>query len=159
VDQLAEAGKSSAKFKSQKAALQRLVGQHGMIGIANEVANSKIDDPYSQKNPEIVESQFSFNSKADFQNNIRSIWNLYTGDYGEHSGPGISQFVASKDASLDKRFKKEVQTAIEAIGNIKGAFRDAIIEHRQSVENAQQKVRTVLSTLKDDIEPLVSNEF
>jgi len=46
--------------------------------ISLEVANGKIADPFDQRDPNIVESQFSGNSLADFANNIMGSKNAYT---------------------------------------------------------------------------------
>ena len=156
VDALAQAGNGSDVFTSQRAGIEILI--LGMDIIADEVANGKINDPLSQENTTLVESQFSFNSKLDFQNNIRSIQAIYTGDMGSNSGPGITDFVSEFDTDLDSRYKSEMEAAITAIGNIEGNFRDAITENPESVQNAQDAVRTILQTIQEDIRPLL-NEF
>lgn len=154
VETLAKAGKGSNVYLSQKSAIEELIS--GMEGIADEVANGKIGDPYSQQDPTLVESQFSFNSKTDFQNNIRSILHMYTGNYKDSEGPGVSDFVITLDSELDSRFKAEINAAITTIGNIQGNFRDAITDNPDGVENAQQAVQTVLLTLQKDIKPLIN---
>jgi predicted lipoprotein len=153
---IADAGNGSNIYLSQKAALEELI--NGMEIIADEVANGKIADPLSQQDPTLVESQFSFNSKVDFQNNMRSIQHIYTGAYKNNSGPGISDFVTQLDTDLDNRFKTEINNAITAIDAIPGNFRDAITDNPEDVEEAQQAVRTILATIQEDIKPLL-NEF
>ena len=69
---------SSTIYKSQKDAMQEMV--NGMIVIADEVANGKISDPFNEKDTTLVESQFSFNSISDFQDNIRGIQNALHGE-------------------------------------------------------------------------------
>ena len=156
VNELAQAGNGSSIYTSQKSGIEELI--LGMEIIADEVANGKINDPLTQQNATLVESQFSFNSKNDFQDNIRSIRHIYTGDMGSNSGPGITDFVSEFDTDLDSRFKSEMEAAITAIGNIQGNFRDAITDNPQSVQNAQDAVRTILQTIQEDIKPLL-NEF
>ena len=110
--------------------------------------------PILSTNPtqSLVESQFSFNSIADFQNNIRGIQNVY--------GKGLNAFVNSNDADLDARFQQEVQAGIAAIGAIPDPFRDSITANRGAVQAAIDAVRTVQQTLEQDILPLVqSSEF
>ncbi|MDE0041260.1 MAG: hypothetical protein OXT74_04440, partial [Candidatus Poribacteria bacterium] len=77
--EVANAGTSSTIYKSQKSAVQEMV--NGMIVIADEVANGKISDPFNERDTTLVESQFSFNSIADFQDNIRGIQNVYMGKF------------------------------------------------------------------------------
>ena len=112
---VATAGEGSAVYPSQSAVVQEMV--NGMIVIADEVANGKISDPYNESDTTLVESQFSFNSITDFQDNIRGIQNVYMGKFIS-DGQGLNDFVSSKDADLDVRFQQEVQAAIDAIGAI-----------------------------------------
>ena len=145
-----QAGAGSDVYPSQSSAVQEIV--NGMIVIADEVANGKISDPYNESDTTLVESQFSFNSIADFQNNIRGIQNVY--------GKGLDGFVNGKDADLDTRFQQEVQAAIDAIGAIPDPFRDSITANRGAVQAAIDAVSTVQLTLEQDILPLVqSSEF
>ncbi len=154
---VAQAGAGSAIYPSQNAAVQEMV--NGMITIADEVANGKISDPYNESNTTLVESQFSFNSISDFQDNIRGIQNVYMGKFVA-DGQGLNEFVNSKDATLDARFQAEVQAAIDTIGAIPTPFRDAITANRADVQAAIDAVSKVQQTLEQDILPLVqASEF
>jgi len=147
---VAQAGTGSVVYPSQSAAVQEIV--NGMIVIADEVANGKISDPFNESDTTLVESQFSFNSIADFQNNIRGIQNVY--------GKGLNGFVNGQDPALDARFQQEVQAAISAIGAIPDPFRDSITANRGAVQAAIDAVGTVQLTLEQNILPLVqSSEF
>ena len=147
-----DAGNGSDAYPSAQSAVQEMV--NGMIGICDEVANGKIADPFVENDPRLVESQFSFNSIADFQNNIRSVQHVYTGDYAG-TGEGLDEFIRQADADLDQRLKREIQTAIDEIGNIQQPFRDAIASDRDQIETAQAAVAKVQQTLEEDILPLV----
>ena len=154
---VAQAGAGSAVYPSQSAAVQEMI--NGMIVIADEVANGKISDPYNESDTTLVESQFSFNSITNFQDNIRGIQNVYMGKYIT-DGQGLNEFVNSKDADLDARFQQEVQAAIDAIGAIPNPFRDSITANRGAVQTAIEAVSKVQQTLEQDILPLVqSSEF
>lgn len=148
------AGGSSQVYISQKAAVQEIA--NGMITIADEVANGKISDPYNEEDTTLVESQFSFNSIADFQNNIRGIQNAYLGRYQE-TGMGLTEFVAEQDSDLDARLKSEIEAAIAAIGAIPPPFRDAISNARPDVQAAIDAVRVVQTTLESGIVPLIES--
>ena len=154
---VAQAGTGSAIYPSQSSAVQEMV--NGMIVIADEVANGKISDPYNESDTTLVESQFSFNSISDFQDNIRGIQNVYMGKFLT-DGQGLNDFVNSHDPDLDARFQQEVQAAIDAIGAIPDPFRDSITANRGAVQAAIDAVRTVQQTLEADILTLVtSSEF
>ena len=147
--------RDKSNYIGQKAALQDVV--NGMVTIADEVANGKIDAPYSQQNLTLEESRFSANSKPDFANNIRSIKNAYYGRYWNTSGLGISKIIAAKNSSLDAKVKKEIDEAVSAIENITGTFTYAVINARPSVQAAQIKVRTLQQTLEAEVLPIISN--
>ena len=150
--EVANAGDSSTIYKSQKDAIQEMV--NGMIVIADEVANGKISDPFNEKDTTLVESQFSFNSITDFQDNIRGIQNVYMGKFTV-DGQGLNEFVKGKDTELDARFQTEVQTAIDTIGAIPDPFRDSITAQPAAVQAAIDAVSTVQGTLENHILKLV----
>ena len=150
------AGKTSnTVYPSQKSALEELM--NGMVTIADEVANGKINDPLSQQNVNLEESRFSKNSKKDFADNIRSIKNVYNGSYLSNTGLGMSHIISSKNQALDIKIKTQIDDAILAIESIQGSFTDAIFNVKQSVIDAQNKVRTLQLTLESEASPIISN--
>ncbi len=153
VANIVNAGGSGSIYLSRKDALQELVS--GMAAIADEVANGKINDPYSQQDRTLEESQFSNNSNADFQDNIRSIRNLYLGGYAGTEGVGLSALVSAKNPTLDTRVKQEIDGAIAAIGEMTPTFGEAITNNRSKVEAAQEAVRKLQHTLESDVLPVV----
>ncbi len=148
---------SNATYPSRTSAAEEIV--RGMIGIADEVANGKIADPFDQQDTTLVESQFSFNSLSDFKNNIRSIRNAFTGDaeVAGTTGTGIDEFVASVDAELGDRLVQEIDAALAALDAIPEPFRDAITDPgaADEITAAQEAIRTVQTTLEGEILPLI----
>jgi putative iron-regulated protein len=142
-------------YPSQKAALQEII--IGMVTIVDEVANGKINDPFSQKNLTLEESRFSANSKRDFADNIRSVQNAYLGTYKNNSGLGISFIIKAKNSVLDFKVKQELTDAIVAIEAIEGTFTTAVTAAPKSIENAQNKVRQLQQTLESEVAPILSN--
>ncbi len=153
--QVVNAGAGSSTYTTQKAAVQEMV--NGMIGIADEVGNGKIADPFTEQDTRLVESQFSFNSLLDFQDNMRSIQNVYLGGYNVEA-MGLDEFIKSKNSALDQRFKAEIQAAITEIGKISFPFRDALATDAAQITAAQQAIATVQQTLEGDIMSLVLAE-
>jgi putative iron-regulated protein len=154
VSNITNAGKSGSIYISQKAALEELA--NGILLIADEVGNGKINDPLEQEDYTLEESRFSNNSKADFSDNIKSVQNVYKGI----NGSGLTDIVAAKNASLDAQIKADIQAAIDAIQAIPGNFTEAIPANsptRTAAENAQTKVRTLQATLEGKLTPLISN--
>lgn len=149
------AGTATSVYRTQKDALQELVT--GMVGICDEVANGKINDPFSEGNRALEESQFSNNSTADFQNNIRSVRNLYLGIYGGGSGSGLSVIVAARDATLDASIRSRIDAAIEAIGRMTPTFGEAITNNKPAVENARSAIDSLRETLESRLLPLIQS--
>lgn len=147
-----EAGNSF--YVSKSSVIQEFT--NGMIGIADEVANGKINDPFSQEDIKLEESRFSANSKKDFADNIRSIKNVYMGSLTNHSdAKGISAIVKLYDKALDSKIQKEIDEAISSIESIPGTFTSAIFNNKAEVTNAQVKVRKLQETLESELKPLV----
>ena len=151
------AGSSGSIYPSQKAAIEELI--NGMLTIADEVANGKINDPFSQQDVTLEESRFSSNSKADFQDNIRGILSIYTGAYGTATGSSVSDVVKTYNATLDTQFRNAVQSAIDKIGAIPGTFTDAIFANQAAVQQAQTAVRAVQQMLESQIIPLIDEKI
>ena len=145
-----EAGEEGSQFVSTKDALLTLAD--ALVAIADEVGAGKMQGPMDEGALQ-VESRFSGNSKSDFQNNIRSIRNIYNGDYGDHSGVGITDIAKQVDAALDSEVQSGITAAIAAIGDINGEFRTAITDSRASVESA---ISAVLE-LKISLEKLIAS--
>ena len=154
-DQVVNAGGGSNTYTTRKAAVQEMI--NGMVGIADEVGNGKIADPFNEQDTRLVESQFSFNSLLDFQNNIRGIWHVYTGGYNVQA-VGLDYFVRTKNSALDQRVQDEIKTAIEEIGKISFPFRDALGSDAAQITAAQQAIAKVQSTLEGDVLRLVIAE-
>lgn len=152
---LVTAGSGSAVYVSQKAALEEIV--NGLVTIADEVANGKINDPFTQQNLLLEESRFSANSKADFADNIRSIKNIWLGGYNSETANGISSVIKGKNADLDARVRTHIDEAVSAIENIPGTFSAAIFNNQAEVQNAQDKVRVLQDVLQNEVLPLISN--
>lgn len=153
------AGVSSNLYPSHKAALEEII--EGIITISDEVANGKIEDPLNSEggtpNAQFEESRFSNNSKLDFANNIRSIQNIYMGDYNGVDGAGLTDIIGASNPTLDAEVKGKITAAINAIENIPGTFTDAIYNNRPAVATAQQKVAELLTILQSSVKPYVNS--
>lgn len=158
-DVLANAGQSgNSAYPSVEAAAQEMVG--GMIGILDEVANSKIADPYDAKDPELVESQFAYTSLTDFANNIRSVENSYLGHLPDATARGrsLSDFVKAEKPDVDALARQQLTDAITALGQIPEPFRDSIRNPAAAdkIEAAQVAIRKAQATFENEIKPLTS---
>lgn len=149
---------TSPKYKSEKEVLLEITD--GILTIANEVANTKIEEPLTGNNgnaaPEKEESRFSNNSKQDFADNIRSIKNIYLGGYN-NTGKGLTEVIKAKNSTLDSEMKTKIDAAISSIEAIPDTFSTAIVSQRPAVQNAQAKVLELMTTIETKVKPLVNN--
>jgi putative iron-regulated protein len=157
--EVSEAGKTSTRWLSQQSAMQEIV--EALVGIADEVANGKITDPFQQEDPRLVESQFSFNSLTDFTNNMESIRNVYEGSTPQGcSAAGLSAYVATVDPTLDAKIRDQIEDAKDAIQAIAEPFRDSISNDAQDdeIENAIATINVLRVTLETELMDLIVNE-
>ncbi len=105
----------------------------GCTTICTEVGEQKIGTPYdmwksgqTQEAVYKVESWYSWNSLADYKDNIRSIQNSYYGgiDLDEPTSRSMSAYVAEVKPELDTQIKAQITKTIDAIGAIPAPFRN-----------------------------------
>lgn len=133
----------------------------GCLDISDEVGTAKIGDPYdlfisgqTEKALYSVESWYSWHSREDFSNNIRSIRNAYYGTRdGKVAAASLATVIKNNNSTLDTQMRQAIQNAIDAIMNIPDPFRNNIGD--PSVKQAMQAcedLNDVLSDLKGYIQ-------
>lgn len=148
---------SNSVFPSQESALEQII--EGMSIILDEVANGKIAEPFDNQDIELVESQFSFNSRADFADDIRGVLNSYLGDQPDlgFAGTGLNELIELSDPVLADRVEQEINDAINAILSIPISFEDAILNPSSADEivAAQEACRQAFDTLNNEVLPVI----
>ncbi|WP_281559871.1 imelysin family protein [Thalassomonas sp. RHCl1] len=144
-------------YASELGVVEELI--NGLIGIVDEVGNGKIAEPFGASidatDTSLVESQYSWNSLADFSNNIRGVQNVYRGEFESNADEaGLIDFVTAADAALATRVDQEIAAAITAIDAIAG---DNDMPFRQAINDADARIRIqaavdALSTLQSALE-------
>ncbi|NTX36231.1 peptidase M75 [Myxococcus sp. CA033] len=157
-DTLATAGQSgNTAYPSVQAAAQEMVG--GITTILDEVANGKIADPFTAEDPNLVESQFAYNSLEDFTNNIRSVENAYLGHLQGETKTGSSlRDVVGVDSALDVKIRQQIAGSISALAAIAEPFRESITNttEKPKIVAAQEAIRTLHDTFQGEVLPLVT---
>ncbi|WP_299266412.1 imelysin family protein [uncultured Psychrosphaera sp.] len=154
-------------YSSQVGVIEELI--NGLIGIVDEVGNGKISDPFGadidSTDTSLVESQYSWNSLADFTDNITGVQNVYRGEFdGEADAAGIIDFVDAADSELATRVDEEIATAIANIEAIAGSddlpFRQAIndADARVRIQTAIDSLSVLQTSLENDV-LLLLNEW
>lgn len=141
-------------YASQKDALEEIID--GMITIADEVSTGKIQTPLDE-GVSTEESRFSNNSKKDFADNMRSIKNIYLGDFNGNTSKGLTDIVSVSNPTLDTAVKTKIDEAIAAIENIPGTFTNAVTNNTASVVAARNKVTELQTLLQSQLKPFIAN--
>lgn len=117
-------GKST--FKSLKSAIAQVLSndEGSCVGIANEVGTAKIANPFSAGDVSYVESPYSYNSIADFRDNIRSIRNVWLGSTDKTANKySFHTFFASVNQSkVNESLEGTFVNTIAAISNMPSPF-------------------------------------
>lgn len=146
-------------FTSLQDCAQQVVEKMGEI--ANEVGSTKMGDPYSkwtQGKTELalysVESWYSWHSRDDYTNNIKSIRNAYFGSLdgtvAEHS---MAAAIAKKYPEFDQKMRNLIQGAQDAIQGIAQPFRNHIgSTETVAAMDACEKLQRALSEVDSEEE-------
>ncbi len=127
-ENLTGAGISGSKstFTTLKAAIAQVLSddEGSCVAIANEVGTAKIANPFAAGDVSYVESPYSYNSIKDFQDNIRSIRNVW---YGSTNGSAASVsfnafFAGVKRSDVNNKVESAFNTAIAKIGGMPAPF-------------------------------------
>lgn len=146
------AGSGSAIYQTQRAAYEEMVD--AMAGICDEVANGKINEPFTQQDPTKEESPFAQNSMTDFTNNIKSVQNVYLGKYMT-DGKGLEDLIKANNLSMDGQIKTKISNALTALGNVTVPFGQAISSQQVQVQNCITAINDLKTYLENDVKPFV----
>ena len=126
-ENLTQAGvNAKSTFPTLKAAIAQVLSddEGSCVAIATEVGTAKIANPFSAGDISYVESPYSYNSITDFQDNIRSIRNVW---YGSTSGTAASNsfncfFASVGQTATNTSVVNAFNNAITRIGQMPAPF-------------------------------------
>jgi len=124
-ENMIQAGESgNTIYKTRLSAMEQIL--QGAADISDEVGNTKIMDPVNSQNVLDVESWYSWNSIADFTDNIVSVRNAY---YGTLDGSVASYSMASYirdevSESIDTEVRNAIANALTEVANMPAPFRN-----------------------------------
>lgn len=113
-------------FATLKTAIAQVLSadEGSCVGIANEVGTAKIANPFSAGDISYVESPYSYNSITDFQDNIRSIRNVWYGSTnGSAASYSFSRFFSNVgETATNTAVVDAFNNAITRIGDMPSPF-------------------------------------
>ena len=138
-------------YKTQLAAMEQILT--GASDISDEVGNTKITDPVNSGNVLDVESWYSWNSIADFTDNIRSVRNAYYGSLdGSVGNNSMAAYINKVNSSLDSNVRKAIDNASNEISSMPAPFRNHLT--KAETQKAVDACNTLLDALDAAIEGL-----
>ena len=151
-ENMIDAGKAgNALYKTQLAAMEQILT--GASDISDEVGNTKITDPVNSQNVLDVESWYSWNSIADFTDNIRSVRNIYYGTLdGNVSNNSMSAYVKGINSTLDNNVRSAIDNAIKEVSSMPAPFRNHL--NKAETQKAVDACNALLAALDAAIEGL-----
>ncbi|MDR0370734.1 MAG: peptidase M75 [Prevotellaceae bacterium] len=115
------AGKAGSTYKTVVAAALAILD--GCAVISEEVGDLKIGNAWRGDDNNYLESPYSYNSLIDFENNIISIENAYSGGAEKNNrGESVGAYIQSVNAAADTKVKNAIATAIAKIKAIPYPF-------------------------------------
>lgn len=127
-ENMKQAGESVSTFTSLKDAIGQILSddEGSAAAIGNEVGTAKIANPFSAGYIFYVESPYSYNSITDFQDNIRSVRNVWygtTNGSANGSTPSFYNFFANiSKSTTHTKVESLINDAINKIGNMPAPF-------------------------------------
>ena len=138
-------------YKTQLAAMEQILT--GASDISDEVGNTKITDPVNSGNVLDVESWYSWNSIADFTDNIYSVRNVYYGSLnGEVNNNSMAAYMNKENATLDYAVRAAIEKAIKEVSSMPAPFRNHLT--KGETQNAVNACNELLDALDAAIEAL-----
>lgn len=143
----------NVSYKTQIDAMVELM--QGASDITDEVANTKMQDPIDSKNVLDVESWYSWNSYADFTDNLLSVRNAYYGSLnGSVNSNSMAAYMAKNFPSIDSDVRSALDNAIDAMSELAADKNEPFRNHLDAAYNkkAQDACNALLARLDAAIE-------
>ena len=151
------AGQGGSLYKTYQEAAEELID--GCVTIADEVANTKMGTPVkgaqgdAEGDRNYIESPYSLNSIVDFQGNIISIKNAYSGS--KAGDASISDYIKSVNSELDTEVMTLIDESKEYIGRIQEPFAQHLSD--KEATDAIDKVNELVAALESVYAELSKN--
>ena len=87
-----------------------------------ELAGERMNVAYEERSQEDEHSCFADNTNADIIANALGVQRVYLGEYGEVSGPGIKDLIATEDEDLAESLAAEINRSVTLARSIPTPF-------------------------------------
>jgi len=152
--QLAEAGRASTVFATQKDAIDKIVT--AMIALAERVLVAKLVKPLGLDTggavrPDLEEAPRSDGSLAAIEHDLRGLRAVYDCELGGRKGDSLSRAVAAISADADRAVHAALDNALAAVSTVGQPMRVALGGDRTALVALHAAVQTLKRTLTTDM--------
>jgi putative iron-regulated protein len=142
------------RLLNQREALGRIMNGAAQLA-GQELAINRLAAALDAKDPHRLTSRFSAQSYQDFVFALRGIRNVWTGDFGGETRPGLSLLVGRIDPALAQRILHALDHAEESVGMLASPLERATLPApanspaRQTAERAIADLKRFASLIRD----------
>ena len=121
-----------------------------------ELAGERMAVAYEERSQEDEHSCFSDNTNADIIANATGVQRVYSGDYGDVSGPGIRDLIAAEDSELAASLEAEIGRSVALARSIPNPFDDLLTQGRPDADPGRRAVLDTIVALENQTDTIVS---
>lgn len=150
-DSFTSAGAGSTLYPTTQAALGDVLGS--MVDITDELPNSKIQLPLTTQSSAYLESRFADYSYYDYLNNVKGVYAVYVGEYGNvKAAKNISSLVASANAAVNDKVITQFKLCIALMQLVKPvSMNQAIISDKEQLQEIITEIQKLNKLLDGEV--------
>ena len=121
-----------------------------------ELAGERITVAYEERSQEDEHSCFSDNTTADIVANALGVQRVYLGQYGDVSGPGIKDLIATEDEALAESLANEINRSVVLARSIPAPFDSWLIQGLPDGDPGRRAVLATIVALENQTDTIVT---
>ena len=121
-----------------------------------ELAGERMTVAYEERSQEDEHSCFADNTNADIIANALGVQRVYLGEYGDVSGPGVKDLIATEDEALAETLASEINRSVALARSIPNPFDSLLTEDLPDSDARRQAVLNTIVALENQTDTIVS---
>ena len=121
-----------------------------------ELAGERMTVAYEVRSQEDEHSCFSDNTTNDIIANALGVQRVYSGDYGDVTGPGIRDLIAAEDEELASSLEKEINRSVVLARSIPSPFDGQLTEGLPDSDPGRRAILDTIVALENQTNTIVA---
>ena len=121
-----------------------------------ELAGERMNVAYEERSQEDEHSCFADNTTADIVANALGVQRVYLGQYGNVSGPGIKDLIATEDEALAQALADEINRSVNLARSIPAPFDMLLVQGLPDSDPGRRAVLDTITALENQTDTIVS---